>query len=143
MVLFYISYLLVEVLTELILLPSWTSLFMTITLNSLSGKLLIYISLSSFMRILSCSFIWKVFLCLLFLTLCVWFFEVGILAMCPGLKRVALYRRCPVEPSGAVTHHLQIQVLQGYAVWAACTLLLWLGHDCCRCAGGQGLFQIS
>ena len=42
----------------------FVSIFMTITLNSLSGRLLISISLGSFSKVLACFFIWNIFLCL-------------------------------------------------------------------------------
>lgn len=75
---------------------------MTISLKSVSGNLLISISRSSFMRLLSCLFIWKLFLCLLIFPVYACFCEVGISALSQGLKRVALYRRGPEEPKGAI-----------------------------------------
>ena len=66
---FYSFYLFAEVLTEFIhSTPECCNhLYNTITLNSLSGKFLISVSFSSFSEVLSYSFIWKVFLCLLIL----------------------------------------------------------------------------
>lgn len=49
------------------------SILMTISLNSSSGRLLISISFSSFSEVLSCSFSWSIFLCLLILFDCLCF----------------------------------------------------------------------
>ena len=55
-------------LCSFIILPSLVGIFMIITLNYLSGRLLIFISLMSFAGDLSCSLVWNVFLCLLILS---------------------------------------------------------------------------
>ena len=57
----------VEVLTEFTPSSESVSIFMIITLNSLFGKFLITISCCSFSDVLSCSFVWNVFLCLFIL----------------------------------------------------------------------------
>lgn len=68
LVLSYTFYLFVEVLLcSSILLPSLVSIFMNITLNYLSDKELIFISLMSFSGDLSCSLVWSRFFCLLIL----------------------------------------------------------------------------
>ena len=74
LVLFIFSISLLEFsLSSSILPPSLVSIFITITLNSLSGKLLISILFSSFSQVLSCSFIQKVFVSSFYLTLCIRF----------------------------------------------------------------------
>lgn len=73
----YVSfYLFVKDLTNVLHLFLKSSIFVIITLNSLSSPLLISISLRSLAKILSYSFIWDVFFCLLIflphcLSLCV------------------------------------------------------------------------
>ena len=69
---------------------------MSIHLNSLSGKLHISVSFSSFSGVLSCSFIRKVLSPRL--PLCVCFCVLGISAASPGLEGMAVYR-CLMGPS--------------------------------------------
>ena len=61
----------VVVLCSSTLLLSSVSLFMTTTLNPLSGRLLISISFRSLSEPLSCSFYWIIFLCIFILPKCV------------------------------------------------------------------------
>ena len=44
-----------------------SNIFITIDLNSLSGKLLLFVSRRLFSGVLSCSFVWNIFLCFLIL----------------------------------------------------------------------------
>ena len=81
-----------------ILLPSLVSIFMTITLNSLSAILFIFVLINSFLRFLSCSFDWNLHstvssFCLI---LCVRFCILVISAMSLSLEGLTLFRRCPV-----------------------------------------------
>lgn len=69
---FYIFYLIFEVLSSSPPLSSSVSIFMTVTLNCLSGRLLISFPFSYFSELLS-SFAWSIFLCLWFwLSCCLW-----------------------------------------------------------------------
>ena len=67
---------------------------MTITLNSLSGKLLTSLSLRFFSGVLSGSFIWNIFLCFFILldSLCVYFYVLGKTATSPSLEGVVTGR---------------------------------------------------
>ena len=86
-------------LSSSILLPSSVRIFMSLTLNSVPGKLLIFTLFNSFPEVLSYSFFWQLFFVFsLFLTLFVCFCVLGISATPPSLERVALCRRCPVGP---------------------------------------------
>ena len=58
-------------------------------LNSASSRVLVSISFSSFSAILSCSFIWDMFLCLLILADFLCFHVLGRLAMSPSLDNVS------------------------------------------------------
>lgn len=97
---------------------------MSITLNSLSAKLLTSILLSSFSEVLFYSFTWKLCLCLLTLpnSLCL-FLCVGISAVLHRLEKVASWRG-PYEvrwhkPSWS----LDLGVPGMPPLWAACALL--------------------
>ena len=65
---FYVLYLFVKDLTEFIHSFIKSSVFMTLTLNSLSDILLISISFRCLALTLFCSFIWDIFFCLLILS---------------------------------------------------------------------------
>ena len=96
-----------------ILHPGSLSILLSITLTSLSGRLLITISLSSFSVILSSFFLWNTFLChLIFLILCSHFYVLGRSATFPDLGEVPLRRRCPMGPRTLNCCH-QIYMLQG------------------------------
>ena len=91
-------YLFVEILTVLILLQSSVSIFISITLNALSDRLLIFTSSGA----LSYSFIWIIFLCLFILSNCsVYFYIFSRSVMFPNLGEVAICRRCPIDHSSA------------------------------------------
>ena len=124
---------------------------MSITLNSLSGKLLIYILFSSFPEVLSCSFIWKVsFVSPFFLTLFVSMYSVyqPHLLLLKGWPYVEGVLWDPVTQSPKVMS----QVLQGYSYvdWVSPPVVfgsLALGvlvyaarpsHDSCGSADVQG-----
>lgn len=84
-------------LCSCILFLSSVSNFMTITWNSLSDKLPIFVSFSSFSEVLSYSFIWKVFLCLftcLFCVVVLFSYVLGISAASPVHEEV----KCPMGP---------------------------------------------
>lgn len=87
---------------------------------------------SAFTEALSCSFVWSIFLCLLIcLTLCVYFYTLGISDTLPRLEWVPSVESsfefwwcsCPWLPEPSV--------LRVSSVWLTWALLLWLGHDCC------------
>ena len=79
LVLFYIFQLFVEVLTEFIhSSPNISEHPYAVCVNSLSGRLFISVSFSSFSEHLSCSFTWNIFLCLLILPFSV------LMSMCQG-----------------------------------------------------------
>lgn len=111
-----------------ILLPSSMRIFMSLTLNSLSCKLLIFPLFNSFSKVLSCSFFWKLFLIFsLFLTFFVCFYVFSILATPPSLERVVLCRRCPVSPMTQSPKVIKSRCSRGTPVWTGYALLLWLG----------------
>ena len=86
---------------------------MTITLNTLSGSLLISISFNLFLRVcLVLSFGTYSFVSSFCLTFCVCFYMLHRSATSPGLERVALCRRYPVGPSSMVSLGYQGQMLQ-------------------------------
>ena len=113
-----------------ILLLSLVSIVLTITFNSLSGRLLISILFSSFSEVLSCSFNWNIFFVFLVLpnSLSVCFYVLGKSApSAPSLEGVAFLgdalwaQRCnPAWPPESGT--------RGPPVWAVCSLPLW---GCC------------
>ena len=88
--------------------------------------MLISILYSSFSGLLSYFFTWKIFPCFLFcLHLCVCFYILGTSAACANLKRMALCRWCPVEPSDIIPPGHQSQALKG------CPLCGFLASSCC------------
>ena len=96
-----------------ILHPGSLSILLSIALNSLSGRLLITISVSSFSMILSCFFVWNTFLYhLILLILCSPFYVLGKSATFPDLGEVTLCRRCPMGLRILSSCH-QIYMLQG------------------------------
>lgn len=115
-------------LSSSILLPSSMRVFMSLTLNSLSGKLLIFTLFNSFPEVLSYSFFWQLFFVFsLFLTLFVCFYVLGISATPPSLERVALCRRCPVGPVTQSPNVIKSRCSRGTPAWTGYALLLWLG----------------
>lgn len=130
---------------------------MTITLNPLSGQLLISILFSSFSNVFSYSFVWNIFLCLLILTnsLCLFLCQVSCLLV---LKAVTF---CSKQHS--IPGH-QNQVFQGCPLcglhapscygWATngesilvsgvspCPVVSNVCSDCCGCTGGEGLLLV-
>ena len=97
----YLKNLFVQVCTVFIhFLLSLVNIFMTITLNSLSDRLLISVSLKFFLlRFWFCFFIWNIFLCSFFfffsfcLILCIGFYELDKTATAPSFEGVDLCRR--------------------------------------------------
>ena len=74
-----------------ILHPGSLSILLSIALNSLSGRLLITISVSSFSMILSCFFVWNTFLYhLILLILCSPFYVLGKSVTFLGLGKVTI-----------------------------------------------------
>lgn len=99
---------------------------MTITFNSLSGRLLIS---GSFSEVLSCFVLKYISASSFCLTLC--FSVLNRLAASPSLGGVALCRRCPLGPRCAVSPWSPEPGTPGISrVWAVCALLIWLGWDC-------------
>lgn len=123
-------------LSSSILLSSVSS-FMSIYLNSLSGRLLLSIQFSSFPGILSCSFVWKVFLCLLILPLYVCFYVLDIPATSPDLERMALFRRWLVGSSDAVPPGYQSRCSRGVSCVGCVHLPVVVGPWLLRCGGWQ------
>ena len=75
-------------------------ILLTITLNSMSDKLLASNSFSSFSRNFFCCFIWGLFFVSPFrLSLCVFFYVLDKSSMTPSLCEVALCSRYPVRPN--------------------------------------------
>ena len=72
---------------------------MVISFNSLLGRLLISTLLSSSSGVLSCSFVWNIFLCHLILPNSLFYFYVlGRSVMFPDLEEVDFYRRHHIGP---------------------------------------------
>ena len=83
---------------------SFLSILISGVVNFASGRLLAFILFSSFSVVLSCSFIWYMFLCVSFwLPPCVYFYVLGKAALSLSLGRMVLCSRCPVGPSGTVS----------------------------------------
>lgn len=76
----------VKLLLYLFILLSLLSIFTIITLNSLSNSLYIFTLVSS-SGVLSCSFTWNLFLCLLILPDCFYFYILGRLVRFPVLGK--------------------------------------------------------
>ena len=112
-----------------------TIILKTFLVNCLSPfHLILKLSYFIFFLFSRCLFVYS--FCLI---LCVCFYVLSISATSPGLGKVALCRRCPVGLSGMIPHWSpEPGAPQVSPVWAASTLLLWLGHDCCKYTGGQG-----
>ena len=131
MVLFYIFYLFVDILTGFLQSsPEFGKHFVSFTVNSLSGILLISILFSSFSEIVSFFLFWY-HICFLFIlsnSLC-FLYVLITLATAPGLEGVTLGRKCPLGLSV-----LQSPLLQESLMWSACTLLLSVGHNWYRYA---------
>lgn len=76
---------------------------MTITLNSLSGRLLLSILLMSFSGVWSCSLVWNVFFCLLILPASLFLLLVlGMPATSLSLEGTALCRQYHMEPRSTI-----------------------------------------
>ena len=96
--LFFMVYMSFSMLLKFLL--SSLSILIIIVLNSICGRLLASISLSSFSENFFSYFIWGMFFISLFwLPLCICFCVLGTSAMSPSLGRVALCNSCPVAPS--------------------------------------------
>lgn len=137
---FNVFYLFIEVFTVFILLLSSVTILMATTLNYLPIRMLIFVSLSTFSGISSCSFIWNMCISLsqFSLSLCVCFYIFSKLAMSLRIKIAVLYRRCPVKPNGTILACYQRWVLQRcslgglYALsscgWATVVVIKLLGR---------------
>ena len=99
-------------------------IFMITTSNSLLGWLLVSTAFSSYFGLLSCSFIWNLFLChffllkLLFLCLCIFWVTF------PNLREVVLCKKYSVGPGRTLSFGHQSYMLQG------CPLCELLGSFC-------------
>ena len=90
---FYVPYLIVEVLTKFIYASlEFIKNPITSVLNSLSDRLLVSVSLSSFSGVLFWSCIWEIFLCLFILSVSLCCYELGKTAISSGLEAVTLCR---------------------------------------------------
>lgn len=106
---------------------------MTITLNSLAGRLLISISLSSFFIGFHFIFLFRTYYFAYFTYDC-------LCVLCRSsttydIGRVPLCGKCPVGPSCTIRPLPPPSLLGPHApgvcpVWAVCARILWLGHDC-------------
>ena len=118
---------------------------MTITLNSLSDRLLISVLFSSFPEVLSCSFDWNIFFCLLILpnSLCLFLCIRCISYLSQSWRSGLTYEMfcgaqkfSPAWPPEPGTQRVS-------PMWATCTLLLWQGCGCCRALVGRAGPQID
>ena len=73
-VIFYVFYFIVEVLTVIYFPLSSLSILITSVFNSVSGRLFVFILFSYFLGVLSCCFLWDKFLCLLILAIILFLF---------------------------------------------------------------------
>lgn len=69
---------------------------MTITLNSLTSRQLDSVLLNYFSGVLSCLCVWNIFFSLFILLV------LGRSVTTHDLEEVALFRKCPMEPSGGI-----------------------------------------
>ena len=121
----FLYFLFVEVLTVYLYSPEFGEHLYDHYLEHLSGRLIILFCLVLFAEILSSSLVWKIFLALFILPLCVYLYVLGRSGMSPGLGRVAMCRRCPVGPSSMVLPQVTEPGAQRVSpVWAACALFL-------------------
>lgn len=107
---------------------------MTITLNSLSRRLLSSTLFHHFSESLSYSFVWNIYLCLLILPNSPGFFYVlGRSDIAPGLEGVVLWRKCSVGRSSAVPWSAEPMLKRCPLCRPCAQPPWWLGHDRCRC----------
>ena len=112
-----------------ILLARLLSIFIIVTLNSLSDRLPVSILLSSTFAVLSCSFICNIFLCCLIVpNSLLLFYVLGRMVMFPSPGEGALCRNCPVGLSSTLLSGPQSYMLWGTPTWASWALLLWWGQ---------------
>lgn len=119
--------------------PKFSEHLYAITLNSLSGRFLIFVLFSYFPEVFS-SFVWTIFLCLFILpdSFYVCFYVLGRPTTSPSLEEVALCSWCLMGPRTNFFGH-QSQALQECPLWAVCPLPPPQGgHECYRHISGQG-----
>ena len=115
------------------LLPRLLSIFMIVTLSSLSDRLPVSILLSSTFAVLSCSFICNIFLCCLIVpNSLLLFYVLGRMVIFPSPGEGALCS-CPVGLSSTLLSGPQSYMLWGTPTWASWAFLLWgqLLWACC------------
>ena len=78
------------------------------------------------------------FISLFCITFGVFSYILGRSAPSPSLEGVALCRRCPVGPSGTIPLVTIARCSRVIPCVECVCLLLWLGLNCCECAGGPG-----
>lgn len=105
---------------------------MIIALNSLSDTWLVSTSsFNSSSEVLSCSFLWNLFLChLIFLTCCFYSSVFDVLVMFPDLGEVVSCRKHPTGPGSTCPLGQQRHMLWALSAWACGSfccgeLLLW------------------
>ena len=104
---------------------------MIISLSSLSGFFLISILFRSLAVVLSCSFIWDIFVFSFCLPLCICFCVLGKSAVSPALERNGLKKNRSCSALHAVSTVHQNQALQRVSPFCVtCILLLCLGCFC-------------
>lgn len=89
-----------------------------------------YLSFSSFSEVLSCFFVWNIFLSPCFAY--VRFYVLGRSVMSPGLEGLALCRKYPIGPGSTIPPGHQSQAFHGVSFFGLCvhssfiwSLLLW------------------
>lgn len=111
---------------------------MTITSNSLLGRLLISLLFSSFSEGLFCFLSWNIAIRLLISPSPAYFFVLVRFVISPALGDVALYRRCSLGASSTLTSGHHSHTLQSFP-WAGCmNLPVVLGpRQCCGALEGR------
>ena len=104
-------------------------------LEFMLDRLLVSILFSSFSEVMSCSFVWDLFLYLLTLpSSLVYICVSGRSAVSPDLREAVLCGRCPTGPRGALLSSTELDALVVLPAWAECPAVQ---ADCCGCSRGQ------
>lgn len=106
---------------------TYGSIFMIITSNSLLGRLLISLLLSSFSEGLFCLLSWNITIHLLILHSPAYFFVLVRFVISPALGDMTLYRRRFLGPSSTLTSGHYSDILQGFPYVGCRNLSVVLG----------------
>ena len=125
-------------LSSSLLLPRSVSTLMTISLYSLSGRLFMSVSFSSFSGF--CPF--PLFGTYSFVSsfcffLCAYIYVLGRSPTSPNLRQAALFKRC-LEVHQSFSLLWLVPNVSGVSPVGATCVLLWQGCSCCRCLGRLG-----